>query len=68
MKYDGKQCIDVNIKAWSNQDNFPAGNLNWSQREDNNGDCLNRRFVLKKYIFYSSTPKWFSVVAIVLAD
>jgi hypothetical protein len=29
-----KQSIDINvIKAWSNQDKFPAGNLNW-QIED----------------------------------
>ena len=28
-------------KTWSSQDNIPAGNLNWSQREDNDSDCIN---------------------------
>ena len=28
-------------KTWSSQDNIPAGNLNWSQREDNDDDCIN---------------------------
>ena len=26
---------------WSSQDKIPAGSLNWSQRKDNNGDCIN---------------------------
>ena len=26
---------------WSSQDKIPAGNLNWSQPEDSNGDCIN---------------------------
>ena len=30
VKYEGEQCIDMNvIKAWSNQDKFMVGNLNW---------------------------------------
>ena len=29
VKYDSKQCIDINNKMWSSQVKYPAGNTNW---------------------------------------
>ena len=36
-------------KTWSSQDNIPAGNLNWSQCEDNDGDCINNTIYMKQF-------------------
>ena len=39
------------IKAWSNQDKFPAGNFNWSQGEDDVDDHNNTVFKALNIIF-----------------
>ena len=46
-------------KTWSSQGNIPAGNLNWSQREDNVDDIItipnngsNKQIIMFQNIFF----------------